>query len=62
MLSTRVKSVLVVIPLSLLMFYLGGIPFQIFIIAVLGIAAWEYWRLFRTMGFTPSLFIILGGV
>ncbi|MFH1446037.1 MAG: phosphatidate cytidylyltransferase [Chloroflexota bacterium] len=62
MLSTRVKSVLVIIPLSLIMFYLGGIPFQIFIIAVLGIAAWEYWRLFHTMGFTPSLFIILGGV
>ncbi len=62
MLRTRVKSVLVFVPLMLVMIYLGGIPFQIFIALVLALAAWEYWRLLKTMGFRPSLLVILIGV
>lgn len=59
---TRVKSILVFIPLTILMIFIGGIPYYIFIAAVLGVAAWEFWRLFKTMGFNPSIFVIESGV
>lgn len=57
----RFKSILVFIPLTLLMIFIGGIPYYLFIAIVLGVASWEFWRTFKTMGFNPSLLIIEGG-
>ncbi len=34
---------------------MGGWPFTIFIAAILGMAGWEFWRLFRNGGYLPSL-------
>jgi phosphatidate cytidylyltransferase len=62
MLSQRVKSALIFTPLVLVMIYLGGWAFNIFIIAVLLVAAYEYTRLFKTLGHSPSLPVILAGV
>lgn len=59
---TRTKSALVFVPLTLLMIFIGGIPFYLYIAVILGLATWEYWRLFKTMGFNPSLFVFFGGV
>lgn len=59
---TRFKSVLVFVPLMLIMIFIGGAAFQLFMAAVLLMAAWEYWHLLTIMGFRPSLFVILGGL
>jgi len=59
---TRFKSVLVFVPLMVVMIIIGGVPFQVFMAAVLLVAAREYWHLLTIMGFRPSLFVILGGV
>ncbi|MFZ3070632.1 MAG: phosphatidate cytidylyltransferase [Anaerolineaceae bacterium] len=59
---TRFKSALVFVPLMLLMAYLGGFVYFLFILAVLGVGTWEYWRLLKTMGYYVSLPVMLGGV
>jgi len=41
--------------------YFGGIPYVLFILVTLGIAAWEYWQLFKKCGYNPSAVLIVGG-
>jgi len=62
MLSQRVKAALVFVPLVLVLIYLGGWPFNLFITAALLAAAYEYAQLFRKTGHSPSLPVLLGGV
>ena len=62
MLSVRVKSALVFVPLLLLISWLGGIVYFLAILAILGIGAWEYWRLLKTMGYDVSFPLMLVGV
>lgn len=62
MLSQRVKAALVFVPLVLILIYFGGLAFNLFILALLLAAAYEYSRLFKRMGYQPSLGIILAGV
>ncbi|HCU56753.1 MAG TPA: hypothetical protein DF984_00735 [Anaerolineaceae bacterium] len=62
MLSQRVKSALIFTPLVLVMIYLGGWAFYIFTAAILLAAAFEYARLFKSLGHSPSLPVILAGV
>ena len=62
MLSQRVKSALVFVPLVLIAIYLGGWIYNLFFAAVLLVATYEYWRLFQKINTTPSLPLMLGGV
>lgn len=62
MLSQRVKAALVFVPLVLVMIVLGGWVFNLFITAVLLMAAYEYARLFKTLGHSPALPVLLAGV
>lgn len=62
MLSQRVKAALVFVPLVLIMIYFGGWAFNLFISAVLLVAAFEYTRLFKTLGHSPALPVLLAGV
>lgn len=62
MLKTRFFSALVFVPLTLLMIFIGGVVYDIFILIVLGVATWEYWRMFKNLGFNPSLLVFEGGV
>jgi phosphatidate cytidylyltransferase len=62
MLSVRVKSALVFVPLLLLVSWLGGLVYFIFILVMLGIGTWEYWRLLKTMGYDVSFPLMLAGV
>ncbi|HAE86387.1 MAG TPA: hypothetical protein DCG78_07810 [Anaerolineaceae bacterium] len=62
MLSVRVKSALVFVPLLLLISWLGGLVYFIFILVMLGIGTWEYWRLLKTMGYDVSFPLMLAGV
>jgi CDP-diglyceride synthetase len=62
MLSQRVKAALIFVPLVLILIYLGGWAFNLFTLALLLGAAFEYTRLFNKIGYHPSLGIILVGV
>jgi phosphatidate cytidylyltransferase len=62
MLNARVKSALVFVPLLLLVSWLGGLIYFIFILVMLGIGTWEYWRLLKTMGYDVSFPLMLAGV
>ena len=62
MLSVRVKSALVFVPLLLLISWLGGIVYFLAILVILGIGTWEYWRLLKTLGYDVSFPLMLVGV
>ena len=62
MLRKRVLVGLVLFPSACLTIYAGGWPYAIAITAILGIAGWEYWRMLRDGGFTPSLILLVGGI
>ncbi len=65
-LRNRLIVIDVIIPILLIFIILGGWPFTIFIAAILGIATWELWRLFKNGGYSPSLpvmvFFVIAGV
>lgn len=62
MLSQRVKAALVFVPLVLILIYFGGWPFNLFVLALLLVAAFEYTRMFEQMGHRPSLAVVMIGV
>jgi phosphatidate cytidylyltransferase len=62
MLSQRVKAALVFVPLTLILIYIGGWPFNLFITGVLLFAAHEFTRLFQRMGYHPSFLITALGI
>lgn len=61
MLRTRVIVVLILLPLGLLLIFLGGWFFNAFVALILGLAAWEFSRLFRQGNLQPSTAILVGG-
>ena len=62
MLATRVKAVLIFIPLVLVMIWLGGWPFNLFITAILLISGFEFNALFKNIGYEPSPYLLLSGI
>jgi len=62
MLSQRVKAAMVFVPLVLLFIYLGGWLFNLFILALLLLAANEYAKLCKHMGHQVSLWLIFIGI
>ena len=61
MLRQRVLVTAVLLPIGLVMIYLGGIPFLLFITLLLSLAAWEYARLFQKGGFQPASVLAVAG-
>lgn len=60
MLSHRILSAVILIPLVALMVYWGGIWFLFLILVVFGIATWEYVSLIRKGGYhSPYLFAVV---
>lgn len=59
MLSDRVKVVLILLPIGLLVFILGGLVYTAAIALVLGLAGWEYTRLFRAAGLQASGILVV---
>jgi len=62
MLSTRLQTIAILLPLGLFVIYLGGIAYVVFIGTLLCLAAWEYVKLFHTGGLQPSGVLVVGGV
>jgi phosphatidate cytidylyltransferase len=61
MLAERIKVTLVIVPLVVLFVYLGGLPYALGVIFVLSVASWEFWRIYRQGGHSPSLVLMVGG-
>jgi phosphatidate cytidylyltransferase len=59
MLADRVKVVLVLLPLGLVVFYIGGLLYLAVMALVLALASFEYARLFRAGGFYPASFLVV---
>ena len=62
MLWTRIKSILVFVPLVLAAAWLGGYFYSIFILIVFALAAWEYGRLLKGMDYFVSFPFLIAGV
>ncbi len=62
MLKQRVRAAVIFVPLVLILIYFGGWAFNLFIIIILLMAAYEYAGLYKKMGFYPSLAALLFGV
>ncbi len=62
MLTERILVGMVLIPLAGAAIFLGGWIYALGITLVLGIAGWEYWRMVRNGGYTPSLILLVGGI
>lgn len=52
----------ILLPTGIYLISLGGLPFFALILLFLGLAAWEYARLFRAGGFRPSTWMMVVGV
>ncbi len=61
MLAKRILSAAVFIPACLLIVIAGGWLFILSVSIVLGVAAWEFWHMFRQGNYSPSSFILIGG-
>jgi phosphatidate cytidylyltransferase len=59
-LRKRLIVIDIMIPTTVLFAMLGNWPFTIFVSVVLGVAAWEFWRIFHRGGYSPSLLILIG--
>ena len=61
MLAKRVLVAVILLPIGLVVIYLGGWVFAAFIALVLGLAAWEFAQLFRKSGFQPATAVMVTG-
>lgn len=62
MLVKRLLVVNILIPAFVLFVVLGGWLYSVLILSSLVWAAWEYWRIFREGGYSPSLAVLIAGV
>ena len=61
MLRQRVLVSIVLLPIGLTLIYFGGIPFTLFIALLLGLAAWEFCKLFEVGEHRPSRILAVAG-
>jgi len=61
MLVKRLWVAILLLPLGLILISIGGIPFALLVAAFIGLAAWEYDRLFRLGGLKPAGILIPAG-
>jgi len=63
LLLQRTLVVIVLLPIGLVLIYLGGWAFAALVMLILGLAAWEYARLFKNGDFKPAdVLMIIGAV
>jgi len=58
----RILTAVVLLPIGLALMYVGGPAYTVAIALLLGIAVWEYGRLFREISFQPSSIIMITAV
>jgi phosphatidate cytidylyltransferase len=62
MLANRLKVAIILIPTGVGFIVLGGWAYTALVAIMLGVAAWEYWRMFAQGGYSPSPWILIPGV
>lgn len=62
MLRTRLLVLIILVPAIVAIIALGGWPMTLALSLILGIAAWEYWRMFNLGGYAPSGVILIGSM
>ena len=62
MLGKRILVTVILLPIGIFLIILGGVPYALMIALILGLAAWEYVKLFRAGGLQPAGFLIPAGV
>ncbi len=62
MLNKRIISAAIFIPACLIIVIAGGWLFVLAVCALLGVAAWEFWNMFRAGKFSPSPIVLIPGV
>jgi phosphatidate cytidylyltransferase len=61
LLRERVLVAVVLLPIGLALIYFGGWAFAAMITLILGLAAWEYARIFKIGGHRPADILLVGG-
>jgi phosphatidate cytidylyltransferase len=61
MLRTRVIVAAILLPIGLVLIYLGGWAFSGFVTLIVSLAAWEYSQIFRKSDLQPALVIAVAG-
>lgn len=61
MLVNRLKVAIIIIPLGVGLIVVGGWIYSAVIAVMLGVAAWEYWRMFSRGGYSPCIWILIPG-
>jgi phosphatidate cytidylyltransferase len=56
---TRLLVADIFVPITAFFAIQGGLEFVGFVSVVLGVAAWEFWRIFQKGGYAPSLSVLL---
>ena len=62
MMAQRLIVSILLIPLVILVIWVGGWPLALVLVSVLSLAAWEYGQIFRQGGYQPSLVVLIIGV
>ncbi len=62
MLVERTLVAIVILPIVILVIVAGGWVFALSVAVILGVSAWEYWRMVTNGGFQPSALVVIGGV
>jgi phosphatidate cytidylyltransferase len=63
MLAKRVLVAAILLPIGLALIYYGGIPYDLMVALIVGLAAWEYVNIFRSGGFKPAqIWVPLGSL
>lgn len=61
MLAKRVLSVVVLLPIGLTAIFWGGWAYLTVVGLLLGLAAWEFARLFQQLAYRPNPYLVVGG-
>jgi phosphatidate cytidylyltransferase len=61
MLRQRLLVLIPLIPAAVALILVGGWPYMIAVLLMLGIAGWEYWRMFTRGGYKPSAALLIAG-
>ncbi len=59
--SKRLIVAIILVPIGAGLIAVGGLPYALAASLVLGLAAWEFDRLFRMTGLCPSRWLLIGG-
>ncbi len=62
MLRQRVLVAVILLPIGLALIYFGGWAFSVMVAVILGLAAWEYARIFKAGDHQPADILVIGGV